>query len=165
MGVAGVGGPCWYQRRTCPKCGVELVSSRLPRLIMAPVWPAGGRSTTPMSSLHAIGRSTSRGFLSCFSSFAGCCVNYVEDNHLANGCPVRAASITCLIASTVTWACSLFHPNRLLPTERLRPGEHDIALPDRPGRSDKIKSLQEGGRPSDVTSGVPRCQRSHRTWP
>jgi hypothetical protein len=39
----------------------------------------------------------------------GCCANYVEDNHLANGCPVRAASITCLIASTVTWACSLFH--------------------------------------------------------
>jgi hypothetical protein len=38
-----------------------------------------------------------------------CCANYVEDNHLANGCLVRAASITCLIASTVTWACSLFH--------------------------------------------------------
>jgi hypothetical protein len=76
---------------------------------MAPVWPAAGRSTTPLSSLHAIGRSTSHGFLSYFSSFAGCCANYVEDNHLANGCLVRAASITCLIASTVTWACSLFH--------------------------------------------------------
>ena len=49
------------------------------------------------------------GILIVFSSFAGCCANYVEDNHLANGCPVRAASITCLIASTVTWACSLFH--------------------------------------------------------
>ena len=76
---------------------------------MAPVWPAGGRSTTPVSSLHAIGAFDEPGILIVFSSFAGCCANYVEDNHLANGCPVRAASITCLIASTVTWACSLFH--------------------------------------------------------
>ena len=30
-------------------------------------------------------------------------------NHLANGCPVRAASMTCWIASIVIWACSLFH--------------------------------------------------------
>src|SRR5215212_1033996 len=66
MGVAGVGGPCWYQRRTCPKCGVELVSSRLPRLIMAPVWPAGGRSTTPVSSLHAIGAFDEPGILIVF---------------------------------------------------------------------------------------------------
>jgi hypothetical protein len=35
--------------------------------------------------------------------------NYFEGNHLASGCPVRAASVTCLIASTVIWACSLFH--------------------------------------------------------
>jgi hypothetical protein len=82
---------------------------------MAPVWPAAGWSTTPLSGLDGTGRSTSHGFLSYFSSFAACCANYFEDNHLANGCPVRAASITCLIASTVTWACSLFHaaPNGL----------------------------------------------------
>jgi hypothetical protein len=92
MGVAGVGATCWYQRRTHSKCGVELVSEQVPELIMAPVWPAAGRSSTPVSSLHAIGRSASHGFLSYFSSFAGCCANHFEDNHLANGCPVRAAS-------------------------------------------------------------------------
>jgi hypothetical protein len=165
MGVAGVGGPCWYQRRTCPKCGVELVSSRLPRLIMAPVWPAGGRSTTPVSSLHAIGAFDEPGILIVFLVICRLLRKLCRRQSSCQRLPSAAASITCLIASTVTWACSLFHPNRLLPTERLRPGEHDIALPDRPGRSDKIKSLQEGGRPSDVTSGVPRCQRSHRTWP
>ena len=89
------------RRRACERAGSEVDQG-------AGV-AAAGRSPTHMSILHAIGRSTSHGFLLYFWSFAGCCANCVEDNHLANGCLVRAASITCLIASTVTWACSLFH--------------------------------------------------------
>ena len=75
---------------------------------MAPVWPGCRPVAYAVSSLHAIGRSTP-GTLVVFLVVCRPLRKLFRNNHLANGCPVRAASITCLIASTVTWACSLLH--------------------------------------------------------
>jgi hypothetical protein len=77
---------------------------------MAPVWPAADRSTTPIvKPSFDLGIRRATGLIVFSRHLQGCCANYFEDNHLANGCPVRAATITCVMTSTVTWACSLFH--------------------------------------------------------
>jgi hypothetical protein len=68
----------WYQRRTCSKCRVELVSEQVHELDHGAGVAAVGRSPTPRSSLHAIGRSTSHGFLSYFSSFQAAAQNYLK---------------------------------------------------------------------------------------
>jgi hypothetical protein len=61
MGMAGVGdllvpagGTCSKRRRACERVGSEVDHGA--------GGPAVGRSTTPFSSLHAIGRSTNQGF-------------------------------------------------------------------------------------------------------
>jgi hypothetical protein len=102
MEVAGRLATCWYRRWTCSKCGVELVSEQVPEVDHG----AGVAGCRPIDYTFVKPSgdwaSDEPRILSYFSSFAGCCTHYVEDNHLANGCLVRVASITCLIASTVT---------------------------------------------------------------
>jgi hypothetical protein len=74
---------------------------------MAPVWPAAGRYAHVKPSCDWA--FDEPGTFVVFLVICRLLRNYFEGNYLANGCPVRAASVTCWIASTVTWACSRFH--------------------------------------------------------
>jgi hypothetical protein len=99
-----------YRRRTCSKWSVELVSEQ----VLEVDHGAGVARCRPVDYAHCqafirLGIRRATGLIVFSRHLQGCCANYFEDNHLANGCPVRAATITCVMTSTVTWACSLFH--------------------------------------------------------
>ena len=79
----------------------------LPRLRRSwqgpPAGRAGGRIPGALLAAAATGRC------GCGVGHGLQAVQLFEDHHLANGWPVRTASITCWIASIVTWACSRLH--------------------------------------------------------